>query len=155
MAHAGGRPTDYDIVETIRKAEEYLASCVDEEYQLIKTEGDKSTTWENKLRVKLPTIEGLANYLDTSRDTLYEWEKEKPEFSDILRKLRQEQADRLMNRGISGDYNSTIAKVLLTKHGYREGTDVTTDGKELPSPILKNVSSNNSNIKDNVLDEES
>jgi hypothetical protein len=26
----------------------------------------------------------------------------------------------LINNGLSGDYNPTIAKVLLSKHGYRE-----------------------------------
>ncbi len=37
-----------------------------------------------------------------------------------------------MNNGLSGDYNPTIAKVLLTKHGYREGIEATgKDGEKL------------------------
>jgi hypothetical protein len=45
--------------------------------------------------------------------------------------LRAKQADRLLNNGLAGTYNSTIAKVLLTKHGYREGIDATTNDKDI------------------------
>lgn len=125
-----GRPLTYSE-DMVIKAKEYLNSCVDEKYTLVKTEGDKSTSWENKVRVKLPTIEGLAVYLNISRETVYDWETKYDDFSDILGKLRAEQADRLINNGISGDYNPTIAKVLLTKHGYREGQDITSNEKTL------------------------
>ncbi len=64
-------------------------------------------------------------YLHVNRDTLYEWEKANKEFSDIMGELRAIQADRLVNKGLSGDYNPTIAKVLLTKHGYRDSQEVT------------------------------
>ena len=51
------------------------------------------------------------------------------------------QADRLLNNGLSGNYNPTIAKVMLTKHGYREGIDNTTNDKDLPAPIYGGKSS--------------
>ena len=79
----------------------------------------------------LPSIEGLARYLEVSRDTLYEWEKQYPEFSDILEAVRAEQADRLINNGLSGDYNPTITKLMLSKHGYSDKTDITTAGQPL------------------------
>lgn len=84
--------------------------------------------YDNRLKVKLPTIEGLAVYLGVHRDTIYEWSKLYPEFSDILEELRATQADRLMNNGLSGDYNSTIAKVLLTKHGYNDKQELQHSG---------------------------
>ena len=84
--------------------------------------------YKTKLNVKLPSIEGLARYLGVSRDTLYEWAKEHEEFSDILEIVRAEQADRLINNGLAGDYNPTIAKLLLHKHGYSDKTELTGDG---------------------------
>jgi len=134
-----GRPTSYSEA-ILTKTREYLNSCQDEEVAQEKKEG-----WvTHKIKAKLPTIEGLALFLRVNRDTLYQWAKVHEDFSDIMDELRQEQADRLINSGLSGDYNPTIAKVLLTKHGYREGIDQTTNDKDLPIPILGNVSSNNS-----------
>lgn len=132
-----GRPTVYSP-EIITKTQEYLDSCTDiiEDYH--KTIGLKSDSFDRIVNVKIPTIEGLAVFLGISRETVYAWDKDetKPEFSDILSKLRAEQADRLINNGLSGNYNPTIAKVLLTKHGYREGVDATTNDKDLPTPIV-------------------
>ena len=124
--HAGGRPTDYSE-EVLIKAREYLESCQDEESL------DKSKL----VRVKLPSIEGLAFHLGISRETIYQWEKDedKKEFSDIIGDLRAKQGESLINKGLSGDYNSTIAKVLLTKHGYsdKQEIDHTTKGEKLPA----------------------
>lgn len=116
-----GRPTEYtdDIFE---QAREYLVRCNDDELE------------DEKLRVNLPTIEGLAACLRVNRDTLYEWAKIYPEFSDMLEEIRTNQAEKLINNGLAGRYNPTITKLLLTKHGYsdRQETDVTTAGKPLP-----------------------
>lgn len=101
----------------------------------------------------LPSIEGLAYNLDVARDTMYAWEKDNKEFSYILEKLRQVQATKLIDKGLNSQYNSTIAKLILSKHGYveKQETDLTTKGKELPTPILgglaKDVHSNDSDKK--------
>lgn len=126
-----GRPTDYSKT-VLDKAQKYIDSCQDEEYERIKSEGDKSTSYDNLVRVKLPTIEGLAVFLKVARSTIYEWQKKYPEFSDIIERLQSIQAERLLNNGLSGTYNSTIAKVLLTKHGYIDRNELTgVDGKDL------------------------
>lgn len=87
---------------------------------------------------ELPTIEALALELDISRDTLYQWENEDKEFSYILGKLRLLQANKLIQKGVKGEYNAPIAKMLLTKHGYVEKSeqDLTTNGKEISLPVL-------------------
>ena len=130
-----GRPTDYSE-DILKQTNEYLESCQDEEVEQEKKEG--WTTY--KIKAKLPTIEGLASYLSIHKDTIYEWCKVHSKFSDLIEELRNDQADRLINSGLSGDYNPTIAKVLLTKHGYREGLDQTTNDKELPTPIYNGQS---------------
>lgn len=120
------RPTDY-TPEMLKKAQEYLESCNDEE-----VERGTEDRPEYGIRVKIPTRGGLARHLGVSRDTLYEWAKVHDEFSDIMEQLGAEQEDRLISNGLSGDYNPTIAKVLLTKHGYREGIEQTgKDGRDL------------------------
>jgi hypothetical protein len=133
-----GRPTLYD--ETIvPKTREYIDRCVDRIEEYHKTRGDKSDSYDRLVRVQIPTIEGLAVHLGITRETIYQWEKDedKKEFTDILGLLRAKQADALINNGLSGDYNPTIAKVLLTKHGYRDGVEMTgTDGKDLVVQVV-------------------
>ena len=119
-----GRPTNYSP-EVAKQAEEYLNQCKDEQYTLVKTDGEKSTTWDNKIRVNLPSLAGLARYLKTSRKNIYEWQK-RPEagpFRDICEDILAEQEKRLIENGLSGDYNPNIAKLALGKHGYHDDED--------------------------------
>lgn len=108
-----GRPPKYTEAYC-DKALEYLTMCIDT-FEVV---GENRPTIINK--VKLPTIEGLANYLGVHRDTVYDWEQQHEAFSDIVTRVRQEQATRLIDNGLSGTYNPQIAKVLLSKHGYSE-----------------------------------
>lgn len=134
------RPIEYRP-EIVDKVKQYLKECVDEIEEYHKTRGEKSDTYERIVKVKIPTIEGLAVYLGVNRSTLYEWKDTYKEFSDIIEELQAIQADRLLNNGLNGSYNSTIAKVLLTKHGYREGTDITTNGLTIKFDSVFNESS--------------
>lgn len=122
------RPTLY-TEEILTKAREYILACKDDEIERESKQGQ--TVY--KLKAKLPTKGGLARYLGVSRDTLYEWSSVHEEFSDIMEELGAEQEDRLINNGLSGDYNPTIAKVLLTKHGYadKQEIDHTTKGEKM------------------------
>ena len=73
----------------------------------------------------LPTVEGLALYAKIPRSTLYVWAKdpEKSDFLDTLEELKALQAMKLLNNGLAGEYNSTIAKLMLShNHGMRETT---------------------------------
>ena len=130
------RPTDYNE-NTIKFTQDYLDSCVDTEEDYTKSQGDKSSSYERLIRVKLPTIEGLAVYLGVNKTTIYEWESRYPEFSNVLAQLRSKQAETLINKGLSGDYNPIISKLLLMKHGYAEKTetDVTTKGESINTPV--------------------
>ncbi len=126
-----GRPTIY-TEEILTKTREYILGCEDSIEEYHKTRGEKSDGYERIVKVKLPSIEGLAYHLGIHKDTIYEWRKEKVKFSELIEELLAKQARELINKGLSGDYNPTIAKVLLTKHGYREGTELTgKDGTNL------------------------
>lgn len=132
----GGRPTTYKP-EYIDKIDEYLAQCVDEQYQLIKSEGDKTVSYENKIKVKLPSIEGYSIFIDVALRTIDSWRDNNLEFLRALEKITRKQKEQLIKSGLSGDYNSTIAKLILSSnHGMVERKDMTTDGKQLPTPIL-------------------
>lgn len=142
-----GRPSKYDPA-LCDKVDEYLAICVDEEKEFHKTRGDNTNSFERRLRVKLPTIGGFSLFVNVPERTIYDWRDAHAEFSQSLDKIVKEQERRLLENGLSGDYNSTIAKLILSSnHGYKEKSDVTSDNKAIP--ILANVFSDHSDEKGN------
>jgi hypothetical protein len=96
---------------------------------------------------KKPTLAGLALALDISRSTLYNY-GEKDEFLDIIKKARERVEKHYEDLLI---YNGTPTGVIfaLKNMGWadRLETDLTTKGKEFPTPILGGISvpENNSN----------
>ena len=107
--HAGGRPTKY-TPELVEKAKAYIT-----DYE---THGDV-----------IPSIAGLASVLDVSRTLLYDWEKAHEEFLYILEGIKREQQKVLLNKGLSGDFNSAITKLVLGKHGYHDKQEVDLKGE--------------------------
>ena len=97
-----GRPTHYND-EILSKAEEYLANY--------ESHGDA-----------VPSHAGLALVVGISRFTVYEWAKhpEKKEFSSILDKILMTQEKAALSKGLTGDWNAQIVKLLLGKHGYSD-----------------------------------
>ena len=109
-----GRHTEYKK-EYCQDVKTYIKEC-----------GDK----------ELPTVEGFALRLDVVKKTIYNWSDQQKDFLHALGGLKNEQCKRLINNGLLGKYNSTIAKLILSaNHGMREGTDVTSGGEKLPTPI--------------------
>ena len=101
------RPTKYSEA-ILKEAREYLANY-------------DSTPYNDKM----PSVAGLAVALKISRPTIYDWaeDKDKEEFSYIVRELMATQEKVLFNGGLSGDFNASIAKLALTKHGYSDKID--------------------------------
>ena len=121
-----GRPTKYND-EMQRKADAYLLN------------------WSE--RDAVPSRVGLCCYLGIDKTTSYEWEKIHPAFSNTLRAVDTLQEYVAMNKGITGEFNSTIVKLVLANHGYSDKVqqDVTSsDGSmtptriEIVAPSLKN-----------------
>jgi len=119
-----GRPTLYSK-NIILLVDEYLELCKDqEEVQIVGLSAKGTELYKNKLKVDLPTVEGFAVYIRVSKSTVYEWRAKYKEFSDALERISIEQQKRLLNNGLSGDYNPTIAKLVLSaNHGMNEKTE--------------------------------
>jgi len=97
-----GRPTTY-TQEVIDKCNTYLEE------------------WES-LGDMIPSVEGLAEYTGRARSTIYYWaeDEEKTEILDTLAKINEIQKRTLINKGLSGDFNSNITKLVLGNHGLSE-----------------------------------
>lgn len=131
-----GRPSKYDP-SFIAEADKYIKESQDEEVQeLVGLSAKGTELYKKKLKVNIPTIESFAVRLGVNKTTLYEWAKDNEEFSNALSRIKTEQQKRLMNSGLSGDYNPTIAKLVLSaNHDMREKSDVTSDEKPIGKPI--------------------
>ena len=74
-----GRPTDYKHEETIKLTKAYFADS----YGVAKD--------------NVPTIDGLAVYLDVCRDTVYAWKKKFPEFTYTIKRGEAHQGRAITN----------------------------------------------------------
>lgn len=106
--HAGGRPTSYSA-EMLQKAKDYITEYKKHEHAV-------------------PSVAGLATILKVNRSTIYEWaaDAEKSEFSNIYNQILAEQEQITLSNGLNGDFNATIAKLLLGKHGYSDKAETQT-----------------------------
>jgi len=107
------RPTSY-TVDVLAKAEDYIENCPD----------------------VVPTVVGLCLHIGIAKSTAYDWATdENKEFSDILSHVSELQEKKLIVGGLTNEFNSAITKMMLTKHGYSDKTeieqDVTSGGKPL------------------------
>lgn len=101
-----GRPTDC-TPGLIEKAWEYIGN-------------DKEKNYQFHQHV-VPSIVGLCRVINISRSAIYRWaEEEGNEFKDILEEIMDSQHFELANKGLAGDTNAAITKLMLTKHGYSD-----------------------------------
>lgn len=114
MTHPGGRPSEYNY-DLVLKAQEYLQNLPKDE--------------------AIHTIEGLSEYIDIAKSTIYDWIKhdDKKEFSYVVAKIFNRQGKTLLNGGVTNKYNASITKLILVKHNYRDAidTDVTSKGETI------------------------
>lgn len=85
----------------------------------------------------VPSIAGLACYLGKSRSRVYEYGKLNEEFQDTLEAIQSLQESLLVNKGLTGDFNATITKLMLSNHGYSEKQEIdhtSSDSSMSPKP---------------------
>jgi hypothetical protein len=153
LGNDGGAPTKLteEMMERIRT---YLARHAGDTIDRI------NFTKDGRVDVPVPippSINGLSVDIGITRETLYQWGKINQEISDTLRKITAKYEEILKENGLSDRYNAGFAKFLLScDHNKREKTDVTSDGKPMPTPILNgqaNVYGDNSDKKNSETQE--
>jgi hypothetical protein len=119
-----GRPTDYSQ-EVVDQAWDYIES------------------YKVKHGHTVPSLVGLCKVLKRGKTTLYTWaDDDTKEFRDIVDAINEAQELALMNGGLNSDFNSTITKLLLTKHGYSDKQAVELD---IPEGVVFNANFGNGN----------
>lgn len=100
--HPGGRPVKYNRA-ILDKTMDYMDNY--ESY------GDV-----------IPQIAGLAQALEITRETIYQWINDdgKKQFSDMCRRVLSSQERKLVNGGLENKYNANVVKLMLSKHGYTD-----------------------------------
>lgn len=101
------------------------------------------------LHEEVPDVEGFCNFISCYRDLFSEYEK-KPEFSDTIKRIRNWMHYRKKQLAFRGKLNPAVFIFDMKNNaGYadKQETDITTNGKDLPTPILggSSVRRNNSN----------
>lgn len=115
----GGRPTDY-TPEMVESVYSYVKN-----YEFL---GDS-----------IPSLAGLAFSLGLSNRTLQLWAKdpEKKKFFRALEFLKSAQERVALNKGLSGEFNSAITKLVLHNHGYSEKNEMEVSGNTFSVQIVK------------------
>lgn len=132
MAQRGRPPKFKNVEELIEKFDDYSSIC------------DKNGV--------LPEKAGLCLFLGISRDTYSEYRK-KPDYSDTIKGIDLYIESNWVRRLAS---SSPTGAIFYLKNAFKEEyrdrneTDITTNGKTLPTPILNlNEIRSDNNTKEN------
>lgn len=97
--------------------------------ELVATARDYLDNYKSKYADEMPSHVGLSIVLEVNRSTLYDWAThDDKEISNILDICMAKQQQVLFNKGLTNDFNPTIVKLALGKHGYSDKVDNTTQG---------------------------
>lgn len=83
----------------------------------------------------IPSVAGLACWLGISKASAYNYGEQDAEFLDTLNAIQAKQETVTLNKGIVGEFNSTIAKLVLANHGYSDKVqqdNISSDGSMTP-----------------------
>ena len=125
----GGCPSKLDD-ELIAKAEEYIYD--------FRSNNDV-----------VPSVAGLACYLEISRSSVYNYKGQSNRFLDIVERVELLQEKMLINGGLMGDFNASIAKLMMTKHGYSDKREV--DNKSSDGSMTPTAATDYSRLSDDEL----
>ncbi|MCP4259198.1 MAG: hypothetical protein GY774_17075 [Planctomycetes bacterium] len=112
--HPGGRPSKYteDMPARVRY---YVRNCSN----------------------GLPSQAGFALSVGVSERTIVRWKHKNEEFCQALEYLHTVQENELIQKGLTGEYNPMICKLILcSNHGYKKRTDVTTKDHEITPQMI-------------------
>lgn len=87
----------------------------------------------------IPSTAGLACWLGISKASVYNYGEQDEEFLATLEAIQAKQESLTLNNGMTGVFNSTIAKLVLANHGYSDKLqqdNVSSDGSMSPKPSI-------------------
>lgn len=88
----------------------------------------------------LPTKEAFARHVGVHRDTVHEWSRVHPEFSDAIKKAEDIQKEILIQNGLHGRYEKTfaifVAKNVTDMHDKQNIDHTSTDGTMSPKAVV-------------------
>ena len=86
--------------------------------------------WEKEGHA-IPSIVGLCKVIKRARSTIYKWAEDKDNpFSDMLEESKETQEFVTLNKSLMNEFNPTISKLILAKHGYHDKQDNQLTGKD-------------------------
>jgi hypothetical protein len=139
MAHAGGRPTTYDvsycdgIIDYFRKPP-YHVEYKREYFQ----NGEIKSETPILIANEFPTFQGFADEIGVHIDTLHEWKKVHTEFSDAYTRAKALQEKIWLVNGMQNLYNSQFAQFFGKNClGYKDQQDITMHEEPLSSDDLR------------------
>jgi len=95
--------------------------------EMLTTAQDYLETYEEKYSHAIPSISGLALVLGVTRRTLQRWCKDDrhPALCRILDQVKAIQKVVVLEKGLKGEFNSTLCKLVLSQHGMHDQQRVT------------------------------
>jgi hypothetical protein len=96
---------------------------------------------ENELKNnRFPTIAGFAVSLGTSKQTVYSWAQNYPQFLDALELFNSKQEHELTNGALNGKYNASFSTLMAKNFfGFKDKNETELTGKDgsdlIPSGI--------------------
>ncbi len=125
--HAGGRPSKYNE-GMLMKAKDYYISCMEGEMAYDK-KGNPIR------RTKMPLLEELARLCDVHGETLENWSEENEEFFETIKKIKELQKERIIQRGFSATNPTFSIFMLKANHGFIESEKRILSGEKNAEPI--------------------
>lgn len=124
---AGGRPSNYKP----EFCEQIIKFCT-KDLTEINTEGKVVAT-------QLPTLKMFAISVGVTGETLIEWAKEKPQFSESYSKAKELCENHLIQNALQGRYKENFAKFVAMNYSNmkdKSETDITSKGQSISMPTI-------------------
>lgn len=132
-----GRPTKYKP-KYCNEIIDYFEMCSQELERFLETPSLYTIEMGKSVRFKpfkFPTLYKFAASIGVCRDTLHEWGKVYPKFSDSISRCKSIQAHMALMMGINDLGNAYIINAMLkNNHGWKDKPD--DENKNKPSTIL-------------------
>jgi hypothetical protein len=140
----GGRPLKFKTVQELqKKIDEYFKSCWTTKLDMfgnpiyVKNKEGKKTDELVIVQIKPYTITGLAVALDTTRETLLDYE-EKAKYSDTIKRAKQKCHNYAEDALFIGKNPTGAIFNLKNNYGWKDmkETDITSGGEKIKGIIL-------------------